>query len=279
MEKAVMVLKADGTLEPFKMEKLQGSLRRAGASPEEITDITHTIEARLTPGITTEIIYREAFELLRQSAKTTAARYSLRRAMVGLGPTGFPFEDYVARLFAHQGYETTVRNDVPGKCVIHEVDVLAYRGEECIAIEAKFHQQPGTKSDLQVVLYSHARFQDISGSRPRDFKGPPITKLLIVTNTKFTTTAIQYARCVDLELLAWGYPQEGNLEDLIEASKLYPITVLQTLTAREKQELLRIGIVLCGDIIDKEHILRSAGVPNKKIPSVIEESRRLCRTS
>lgn len=279
MEKAVMVLKADGTLEPFRMEKLEGSLRRAGASPQEIADIAQKIEARLAPGISTEIIYREAFAMLRESEKVVAARYSLRRALVGLGPTGFPFEDYIAQLFAHQGYTTKARNEVQGRCVVHEVDVLAYRGEETIAMEAKFHQQPGTKSDLQVVLYSHARFQDIKGMRPHDFKGPPITDALIVTNTKFTTTAIEYAKCVGLDLLAWGHPGKGNLEDMIEKSKLYPVTVLQSLSTREKQELLRTGTVLCSDIIDKEQILRSAGVPNSKIPSVIEESGRLCAIS
>lgn len=271
-----MVLKADGTMEPFRMEKLRGSLRRAGASTEEITIITDAIEQRLFAGITTEVIYREAFEMLRESGKTTAARYSLRRAMVGLGPTGFPFEDYVARLFAHQGYTTTTRNAVPGKCVMHEVDVLAYKGAECIATEAKFHIQPGTKSDLQVVLYSYARFLDIQGTRPEGFKGPAITKPLVVTNTKFTTAAIEYAKCVGMDLLAWGYPEIGSLEDLIEESKLYPVTVLQSLSVTEKQELLRAGAVLCSDIIDKEHILRSAGIPENKIHGAQEEASRLC---
>ncbi len=276
MEKTVMVLKADGMLEPFQMDKLRHSLRRAGASQNEITDITGKIEERLFPGITTEVLYREAFDLLRQSEGIVAARYSLRRAMVGLGPTGFPFEDYIGRLLAHQGYTATTRNEVPGKCVSHEVDVLAYKGDECIAVEAKFHLQPGTKSDLQVVLYSHARFLDIKGARPRDFAGPGVTKSLIVTNTKFTTTAIEYAKCSGIDLLAWGYPHSGNLQDMIEGSKMYPVTVLQSLTMKEKQDLLKHGVVLCSDIIDKEHLLRSAGIPNRKIPGAIQESVRLC---
>lgn len=275
-ENVVMIQKADGVLEPFAADKLKNSLQRAGATPDEAAQITKEIEARLHPGMTTEVIYREAFDMLRQSERIVASRYSLRRAMVGLGPTGFPFEDFIARIFAHQGYTTSVRNEVPGACVPHEVDVIAYKGQECIAAEAKFHQQPGTKSDLQVVLYSYARFLDIKGSRPRDFKGPGITKPLIVTNTKFTTTALEYARCVGVDLLSWSYPQQGNLQDMIESAKLYPVTVLQSLSVREKQDLLSMGVVLCSDVIDKEHILRSAGVPNKKIPEAMEESARLC---
>lgn len=272
-----MVLKADGTIEEFRVEKLRSSLRRAGASIDEVTDIIKRIESRLFDGIKTEILYREAFAMLRESEHSIAARYSLRRAMVGLGPTGFPFEDYLARLFTHLGYTTKTRQEIKGRCVSHEVDMIAYRGDECIAAEAKFHMQPGTKSDLQVALYSYARFLDIKGIRPLRGKAPAISRSLIITNTKFTTTAIKYARCSGVELLSWDYPRKGNLQQLIEASRLYPITVLPSLSVRHKQELLRNGAVLCSDIIDNHTLLRSVGVPGRTIPMVLEEGARLCK--
>lgn len=276
MTPSIHVRKADGSLEVFQMSKLRNSLKRAGASIKEVTDITGVIERELRDGVTTEALYRRAFELLRASEHTIAARYSLRRAMIGLGPTGFPFEDYLAQLFRKHGYTAQTRAVIKGKCVAHEVDIIASRKGECLIAEAKFHMQPGTKSDLQVVLYSYARFLDIKGatSRKRDLCG--VTHSYVITNTKFTTTAIQYAKCVGINLLSWDYPRNGNLQDLIEDAQLYPITVLQSLSDREKRALLAQGTVLCADVIDKEQILRSVGVSKKKIGSVLEESARLC---
>lgn len=272
----IKVKKADGNTEIFQMGKLRTSLKRAGASHNEVADIVSDIEKQLFDGITTEIIYRHAFELLRQGGKVTAARYSLRRAMVGLGPTGFPFEDYLAKLFTHQGYKTRTRATIKGKCVTHEVDIVALRNGECLVAEAKFHMQPGIKSDLQVVLYSHARFLDIMGMPIHKRDTCSVTHEYVITNTKFTTTATQYAKCVGMNLLSWDYPKKGNLQDMIEGSKLYPVTVLQTLSVREKQNLLGSGAVLCSDIIDNQALLRSAGVPNKKISAVMDEGARLC---
>jgi len=43
-----------------------------------------------------------------------------------------------------------------------------------------------------------------------------ITRLILVTNTKFTSTAQSYAECAGLELLSWNYPRDNNLQDRIE---------------------------------------------------------------
>ncbi len=272
----ITVTKADGTKEPFEMQKLRTSLKRAGASEKEMAEISRKIESELIDGATTEMIYRKAFELLRSSEHVTAARYSLRRAMIGLGPTGFPFEDYLAELFRHQGYKAKTRSIIKGACVAHEVDIVASKGNENLIAEAKFHSQPGTKSDLQVVLYSYARFLDIKSVQKQKKNSQAITHAYVITNTKFTSTAIKYAECVGLTLLSWDYPRKNNLQDMIEQSRLYPVTVLQTLSDKEKRALLSQGTVLCRQLIDNPEILRSIGVPNKKISAVLEEERRLC---
>ena len=279
MPTTIRVRKADGSQEEFLMSKLEHSLRRAGASKEEVQDISRAIEKEIYDGITTEVLYRKAFELLRQSERVIAARYSLRRAMIGLGPTGFPFEDYLAELFRTQGYTARTRAIIKGKCVSHEVDIVAHKGADCLIAEAKFHMQPGTKSDLQVALYSYARFLDITSlttTQGRKKEPCATIKPYVITNTKFTSTAIDYAKCVGLTLLSWDYPRKGNLQDLIEQTKLYPVTVLQTLAEREKRALLQQGTVLCRDVIDNNAILRSAGVAQKKVGTVMEESARLC---
>jgi len=72
------VLKADGTTEFFNIEKLRRSLRRAGAIAAEITEVITELEPKLHDGITTQEIYRLAFEILRVRKAPAATRYSLR---------------------------------------------------------------------------------------------------------------------------------------------------------------------------------------------------------
>lgn len=274
--KDVLIEKADGTVEPFKVGKLKHSLTRAGASKREIEDVVQTIERELFTGMKTEAIYRRAFELLRDSERIVAAKYSLRRALFGLGPTGFPFEEYLAQLFAAEGYTTKVGTEMQGKCATHEIDLIAYRKGDCFIGEAKFHAHPGIKSDLQVALYSYARFLDLKGKKvaPKDSCG--VQSYWLITNTKFTHTAIKYAECAGLTLLSWGYPKKGNLQERIEKAGLYPITVLQALSARDKRALLNQKTVLCKDIIGKPEILHSAAIPSRRINQALEESARIC---
>ncbi len=85
-----------------------------------------------------------------------AAKYSLKRAILDLGPSGFPFESYLAKIFEFEGYQTAVDQVIKGGCVEHEVDVvLTKKGEkksEVIYIEAKFHNSAAFKTDLKTVL-------------------------------------------------------------------------------------------------------------------------------
>ena len=106
---SVQVVKADGSVEIFKVNKLKKSLRRAGATNEQVKDIISHIETELHDGIKTQEIYSNAFKLLRESDVPVAARYSLRRALFNLGPTGFPFEDFISRLLQKEGYHTKTR--------------------------------------------------------------------------------------------------------------------------------------------------------------------------
>lgn len=272
-----LVLKADGSKEPFEAEKLRRSLERAGASHGEITEITQKIESGLYDGIKTEMIYKRAFELLRESEAFTATKYSLKRALFSLGPTGFPFEDFLAKLFQAEGYRTKTRVEIEGECALHELDVVAFKENDCFVAEAKFHSRPGIKSDLQVALYSYARFLDLEHKKISEHDVCGIDKIWIITNTKFTHTAVKYAECkAGLNLLSWGYPNENNLQDRIERARLYPITVLQSLSNTDKKNLLESGNVLCNEIIDNRDILRSAGISSKKTDAVVKESVRLC---
>ena len=273
---SITVVKADGNAEPFHIEKLERSLRRAGATKSEIHNITQKIEKTIHDGIHTQQIYRHAFELLRESETPVQARYSLRRALFGLGPTGFPFEDFLARLFETEGYTTKTRVHLQGKCAEHELDVAAYNPDHSFVVEAKFHSRPGIKSDLQIALYCYARMLDLQNTAICQEDICTIKELVVVTNTKFTSAAEDYGACVGLGLLSWDYPHHNNLHDRIQKSGLYPITVLQSLAQSQKRALIDRGLIVCSDIVDRPHLLRHAHVSTKKMERILAEAKALC---
>jgi len=273
----VWIRKADGTEEAFDLEKLERSLARSGATPEAVRKVAQEVTKELRHGMSTTEIYRRAFGELKRVERSAASRYSLRRAILEFGPTGFPFEDFVAQVFAARGYKTQTDIYVPGKCVEHEVDMIAQKEQECIGAEIKFHNRMGEKTDVKVALYVYARFLDIEAAvKENNSSVYPINTWWLITNTKFTSHAIQYGKCVGIHLLGWTYPPEHNLQTLIEESQIHPLTCLTTLSRQEKQHLLNNGVVLCKALPERTEDLRKAGVPEKKIPKILEESQILC---
>lgn len=267
---ALLITKADGTREAFDTHKLMSSLARAGADRTSATEIAETVEGDLYDGITTQEIYRHAFAHLRDRRKGVAARYSLKRAVWDFGPSGFPFETYVAALLHAEGYEAVTDRIIRGACVEHEVDVVAKKGDETLYVEAKFHNSPGFKTDLKTALYVKARMDDIrAGRAAKGEKG--LIRGLLVTNTKFTSHASHYASCAGLELLSWEQPIGHTLHDRIDAVGLYPITALTTLSRREKMALLSRRIVLCSELSSNTRALAEAGVSGHKATLVLEE--------
>ena len=271
----MFITKADGTQESFKVQKLIGSLKKAGADKSEINTIVRDIEQGLYPGITTHDIYKKAFEMLRESAEPIAAKYSLRRAVIGLGPTGFPFEDYLGRIYEAQGYRTKRRLTLKGKCATHEIDLAAYSPEHSFVAEAKFHARPGIKSDLQVALYSYARYLDLESQRICKGDACGIISLAVITNTKFTTAAIKYAECVGIDLIDWDYPKQGSLQVMIEKFHVYPITVLTRLSYGQKQQLLAQNVILCDEIVRSPHVLDMLNISVQKREGIVSEARLL----
>lgn len=272
-----LVTKADGSTEYFKVEKLRRSLRRAGASVDEISEVVEEIEKILHDGILTQEIYRKAFELLRESTTPAATRYSLRRALFGLGPTGFPFEKFLGRLFETDGYTTSTGIILKGNCAEHEIDVAAFKEDHSFIAEAKFHARPGIKSDLQVAMYSYARLLDLKGTKicHNDICG--IKEFWLITNTKFTSAAEKYGNCVGIKLLSWDFPRNNNLHDRIQRAGIYPITVLQSLSKNQIETLIARGVILCKDLAEKPHYLRHLHLPQRKYDEVMQEVTEVCK--
>lgn len=268
------IIKATGEREEFDSQKLKASLRRAGASDEITNQITAKIENELVDGMSTKEIYINAFRMLggQEGGKKAAAKYSLRKAVMELGPTGFPFEQFVAEIFRTKGFETQTDYIARGACADHEIDIVAWKDEELIFVEAKFHNELGIKSDLKVSLYINARWEDLADQEFEEF-GPKkkMTSGWLVTNTKFSESAIKYAKCRDMKLVGWNYPEQGNLQDLIEEAGLHPITCLNSSTPSDEKLLIESGIVLCKQALDNPDILKQAGLSDEKIARMLEE--------
>ncbi len=270
----VRILKSDGNEDMFDQGKLEESLVRAGAGTFNARRIAERVAAQIVPGTRTADIYKRAFSLLRREARTAAARYSLRRALFELGPTGHPFEDFVGNLFALQGWKVERRKIAEGRCVPHELDLYATRGNETLAAELKYHNDPGYKTDVKVALYVKARFDDIWKCDPTK-RSCPVDRGFLITNTKFTSHALAYAQCAGIELIGWSYPAKGNLYDMIIETGAYPITALTTLKKAEKRLLIDKGIVSCDLLLKNRGVLRELAFTPEHAGEALAESAGL----
>lgn len=256
----IRVKKASGEIEPFSAAKVRSSLKRAGAKPEVINKILTQLTTKLHDGITTREIYRQVFELLNQYQAGQGYRYSLKNALMQLGPSGYPFEKFIARLLDHLGYQTQTEVILKGKCIDHEIDVVAKKDNQRFMIECKFHNRGGTKSRSKDALYTQARFEDLVDH---------FDHLWLVTNTKLTTNAIKYGQCRGMKLIAWRYPKKGSLEQLIEDNNLHPLTCLSFLDRHDRQMLFQDNLVLCQDLAKADQKkLASLGLNSAKIKSI-----------
>jgi len=276
-QQVIHVLKASGQLAPFDSAKLRKSLHKAGADAGVIDKILEEIKLGLYDGISTYKIYQKAFDLLRARSKPTAAKYKLKNAIMELGPSGYPFEKYFAELLAAQGYKVKTNLVLDGKCVTHEVDVQAEVDNLIHFIECKFHNSRGYVTDVKISLYVHSRFIDLRDKQSlltqntdKHFKG------WVVTNTKFSTDAIQYGQCAGLELIAWDFPEGKGIRDMIEKTGLHPVTCLTTLTNNEKQTLLNEKVIVCKDLIKNVSVLENMGIKPNRLKNILAEAGELC---
>lgn len=272
-KKGVFIRKSTGEVEAFLPSKLRNSLKRSGAGAEAIDQVMAEVLARMHNGMTTRDIYTLAYRLLKRESKPVAIRYKLRQAVIDLGPTGHPFERLIGEVFRIQEYAVQVGVLVQGRCVMHEVDVVAQKPDHHALAECKFHNRPGEKSDVKTAMYVHARFEDI---RTRYGTLPALQNVAVrpwlITNTKLSSDAITYGECMGLHLLAWDYPTNGNLQHLIEQHHLYPVTSLTCLSSVHKRLLVQEGIILVRDLRGFPDILRRNGLDEAKVTAVMREA-------
>lgn len=274
---AIEVIKHSGERAIFSIEKLKNSLRKSGAEEALVNEIANNVRDELYQGISTKEIYNRAFALLKKKKKGYASKYKLKKAIYELGPTGFPFEKFVGAILYYSGYDVKTGQFLNGKCVTHEVDVVAHKNGQYIVAECKFHSDEGRNCNVKVPLYIHSRYGDILNNYGDGNKGEKPNEGWVVTNTRFTEDALTYGKCVGLYLLSWDFPKDNGIKDRIDRLGLYPVTVSTLLSQREKQFLLSRDVVLCKQLIDDQFYLDHLGVSEKRKARILEEINILCQ--
>jgi len=267
---SIPVIKKSGQIEEFSEEKVLRSMRRVGLPSSLQPTVMQYIQERLYPNITTKEVFSFIMDFLQEKDRSSHLRFNLKQALLDLGPTGFPFEQYMARVFETMGYKAQTNLTFFGECVSHEIDLLIEKEGKRSIVEAKFHNQAGHKTDVQVALYTYARYLDVKEKHSID-------GLWIVTNTHLTLDAITYANCKKIQLIGWNYPEKGNLQDLIEAPALYPITILTALSDEDKRRLLEEKVVLCHDLVGADGGIRNLVHSKDRFEEAQADAKLICR--
>ncbi len=266
-----VVVKKSGDVEAYDEEKVRRTMNRVGVPDDLKPEILAHIKEKFQNGeMSTDELFHHVMEYLEPRDRKSSLRLNLRQAIFELGPTGFPFEQYLAQIFRSMGY--TVATDVimNGDCVKHEIDLVLEKDGHKEIVEVKFHNHHVVKTDVQVALYTYARFLDVKEKNK-------VENVWLVTNTKLTTEAIAYANCKGMPVIAWNYPEHGNLQDLVEEPEMYPITLLASLSEQEKKRLVEKNIVFCRDLLIKsDGDLADPLIRNDSLQKARDDARLVC---
>ena len=125
-------------------------------------------------------------------------------------------------------------------------------------------------------MYILSWFKDLQGKLHQIFtKKDTIESCRIVTNNRFTSDAITFAKCSGLELLSGDYPLIDSLKKKIDTHTLYPVTCLTTLSIVEKEKLLILDTLLIKELINNSDVLRKISISDIRIKNVLKEASQL----
>ena len=153
---------------------------------------------------------------------------------MALGPSGFPFEQYIGAIFQWQGYQVKVNQFLEGVCVTHEIDLLAENDLHFLLTECKFHNKQGLFSNVKVPLYIHSRYRDVQERRN---KTSPKKTVGMLGGNQYQV----FCRCGKIWQLCrpapagMELPHPKKFEPSCGRTGLYPVTCLNTLTNKEKE--------------------------------------------
>ena len=138
------------------------------------------------------------------------------------------------------------------------------------------HSDANAVSNVKIPLYINSRFLDIQKQWNTNSKNTTHLKQgWLVTNTRFTIDAINYAKCVGLTLLSWDYPLNNGIKDNIDSFDLYPITTLINLSKDEKTTLISKDIILVKELYENKIVLEKMQITSDRIVKILNEVKEL----
>ena len=270
------VKKYSGELVPFDEMALRRSLTKSGANEEEVNMVYESIKTSIYDGISTKELYQMAFDALRTKKNSYAARYSLKKAIRELGPEGFYFEKWIARLFQEDQYEAITGQTVQGHAVSHEIDVVAVKENEMLAVECKFRNDADSKISVTTPMYFKSRIEDITGNSYSFFnRNREFTNGWLVTNAYFTSDSVSFGNYYKINLLSWDYPSDSCLKKRVDSNAEYPVTCLTNITDQDKAMLLKNQIILVKDLVKSPQVLDRIQISKDKQVLIIKEANEL----
>ena len=273
---AVYVTKADGTTQPFRIEKIVKTCMRMGATRAVAESIAKKIEAKIYEGIETRKILQMIFKYLREQKPVVRHQIDLRKALSLLNPAP-EFEHYIQLLLSENGYEVTPNQIVKGKCVEHEVDAIARKNGKTCIVEVKHHFKYHTRTSLDVPRISRAVFEDVTEGYEIGLNNLKIDYSMIVCNTKLSEHAKRYANCRGISHIGWSSSTNLDLQTMIEKKKLHPITFLRGLNNETRNKFTSNKIILLRQINELSPVVlkRLTGIPKDKLESIINNAQAI----
>lgn len=263
------IKKESGETQAFSRIKFINSLKRSGLNEKLAEQILKTLRPKFNEGITTRRLYRMAHKLIRQNSQKAAVRYALPRALLSLGPSGHNFERFMGELMNRLGYDVEVGYIMKGCCVNHEVDVIATKPGHKILMECKFHNDPGYKEDVKTALYVDARRLDLAKNHKFD-------EFWLVTNSRFTSDALEYSACSGLITVSPHAEKGKSLYDLVNKASAHPIGCLSGLRKQDQSFLIDNNILFVKDLIKRPKILNKMGLKENRADLILKEARIIC---
>jgi hypothetical protein len=263
------VIKSTGEEEKFIPKKIYKSVRDAGGSTKLAKEASDFIKKQYHKKITTKEILESLIKFLKKEPGVSE-RYDLKRAIMSLGPSGFPFENFFSSVLQYYGFKTKTGSKVKGKSVYHEIDIIAEKNKKFM-IECKYRNQKEGIVKLKPALYTYARFLDI--------KKHGFDQSWLVTNTRCSTDAKKYSNGVNQKITSWKYPEKESLQKLIEKPKLYPITILKNLKNETKEKLYESKILIAKDLLNYslKELKQKTHLPEEEIKKILVEVKEVCQ--
>jgi hypothetical protein len=276
----LFVINSKNEKEVFSRKKVYRSAKRSGASSVLARKISEIISREVYPNIKTSVIFSRIKKLLKKESLGVALKFSLKEGMRKLGPTGFPFEEYVRDILRNLGYQVESNKFLPGKCISdYEIDFLAKKDNVVYIGECKYRQSFGERVGSQEALSNYARFLDILNGnyfKSKKYKGMTV-KSMMATNTKLSCQAQNYCSCIGVDVLGWNYPNDEGLEHYIDKMKLYPITILPGLKGHLKDVFVEEKIMLAKTLlkIDINKFAKEKKLSLNQLDNLVKQAKAL----